>query len=61
VLLSPPLVSPSGLIWVVPFAAIVIGGLLALRRARAPADPGQRDLTAEERHRIDALLASDEP
>jgi cytochrome c-type biogenesis protein CcmH len=61
VLLSPPLVSPSGLIWVVPFAAIVLGGLLALRRARAPVDPGQRDLTVEERQGVDALLASDEP
>ena len=36
VVLSPPLLSWSGLIWLVPFAAIVGGLVVAWRRLRAP-------------------------
>jgi len=36
VVLSPPLLSWSGLIWLVPFAAIVGGLAVAWRRLRAP-------------------------
>lgn len=38
VFLSPPLLSPSGLVWLLPLAAIAFGAVLAVRRARAP-DP----------------------
>ena len=37
ILLSPPLLSPSGLVWLAPLAAVAAGAWLAWRRARAPA------------------------
>jgi cytochrome c-type biogenesis protein CcmH len=39
ILLSPPLVSANGLVWLAPLAAIIAGGLFALQRTRAPALP----------------------
>ena len=36
VVLSPPLLSWSGLVWLVPLAALVIGIVVAWRRMRAP-------------------------
>ena len=62
ILLSPPLLSPSGLVWLAPLAAIVAGALFALDRTRAPArlpaiaEPsaddvrGLRELVAKEEH-----------
>ena len=61
VLLSPPLLSASALVWLAPLAVVVLGALIALRRARAPALAAGPALTAEERQRLDALLAADEP
>jgi len=37
ILLSPPVLSASGLVWLAPLAAIALGAWLAWRRARAPA------------------------
>jgi len=39
ILLSPPVVSLSGLVWVAPLLAIIAGALFALDRARARAAP----------------------
>ena len=61
VLLSPPLVSAGGLVWLAPLAVIVLGALLALRHARAPAVAPDPALTVDERRRLEALLAADEP
>jgi cytochrome c-type biogenesis protein CcmH len=36
VVLSPPMLSWSGLVWLVPFAALLIGLAVAWRRLRAP-------------------------
>jgi cytochrome c-type biogenesis protein CcmH len=51
VLLAPPLGSPGGLVWLVPLAAVALGGVLAWRRARAPSlapatAPAEADLAA---------------
>ena len=37
IVLSPPLFSFAGLVWLVPLAAVVLGAALAWSRARAPA------------------------
>lgn len=37
ILLSPPLLSPSGLVWLAPLIAVVLGATIAWRRARVPA------------------------
>ena len=39
ILLSPPLLSANGLVWLAPLAAVIAGGLFALQRTRAPALP----------------------
>lgn len=59
ILLSPPLLAPGGLIWLVPLAALAVGSALALRRARAPAAPA-RQPTPEELARLRALVASED-
>jgi cytochrome c-type biogenesis protein CcmH len=37
ILLSPPVLAASGLVWLAPLAAVVLGAWLAWRRSRAPA------------------------
>jgi cytochrome c-type biogenesis protein CcmH len=60
ILLSPPLLSSSGLVWLTPLAAIAFGAWLAWRRARAPA-PVPAEISPAERAELDALVAADEP
>ncbi|MHB8631155.1 MAG: cytochrome c-type biogenesis protein [Candidatus Limnocylindria bacterium] len=36
IFLSPPLLGPSGLVWLAPLGAVALGAWLAWRRARAP-------------------------
>ncbi|MEP7003741.1 MAG: cytochrome c-type biogenesis protein CcmH [Chloroflexota bacterium] len=48
ILLSPPLLSLSGLVWLAPLAALMAGGILALGRARAPAAAAGPALTPEQ-------------
>ena len=60
ILLSPPLLSPGGLVWLVPLAAIVLGAALAWRRARAPAAlPVVAGPTDAELRRLRELVASE--
>ena len=58
ILLSPPLLGASGLIWLVPLVAIAVGAWLASRRARAPATTiaGPTD---EQVRQLRDLVASD--
>jgi cytochrome c-type biogenesis protein CcmH len=58
ILLSPPLLSPSGLVWLVPLAAVVIGGWIALGRARAPAPAGAGP-TDEQLRRLRKIVAGE--
>lgn len=60
ILLSPPLLSVSGLVWLAPLAAIVAGALLALDRARAPA-AAVASPTDDEVRRLRELVGSEEP
>ncbi len=60
ILLSPPLLSLSGLVWLAPFAALIAGLVLALGRARAPAAATGPDPTPEERLQLGELLAKEE-
>ena len=59
ILLSPPLLSFSGLVWLAPLAAIVVGAALAWSRARAPAAPIVAGPTDEELRRLRELVASE--
>ena len=60
ILLSPPLLSVSGLIWLAPLAAIVLGAAFAWSRARAPAtQPVAADPTDAELRRLRELVASE--
>lgn len=60
ILLEPPLLSFSGLVWIVPVAAIVLGALLAWSRARAPAAaPAVAVPTDAELRRLRELVASE--
>ena len=59
ILLSPPLLSPGGLVWLAPLAAIAAGALLAIGRARAPATAAPAP-TAAEVGRLRELVARDE-
>jgi cytochrome c-type biogenesis protein CcmH len=59
ILLSPPLLSPSGLVWLAPLAAIGAGVLIAIGRARAPA-AGIPEPTADQVRRLRELVARDE-
>ena len=60
ILLSPPLLSPNGLVWLAPLLAIALGAWLAWRRARAPA-PVPARITPAERAELEALVAAEEP
>ncbi len=48
ILLSPPLLAGSGLVWLAPIAVVIAGALFALDRTRAPAtalaDPSADDV-----------------
>lgn len=59
ILLSPPLLSPSGLVWLGPLVAVAAGLLVALGRARAPAAALGEPPTDEVR-RLRELVARDE-
>ncbi len=58
ILLSPPLFSPSGLVWLVPLFVIALGAWLAWRRSRAPA-PAVAGPTDDEVRRLRELVASE--
>ena len=58
ILLEPPLVSPSGLVWLAPLAAIALGAWLAWRRSRAPA-VAIAGPTDEQVRRLRELVASE--
>jgi cytochrome c-type biogenesis protein CcmH len=58
VLLSPPLLSAGGLVWLAPVAAVAIGAVLAWRRTRAVA-PAVTGPTDDERRRLRDLVASE--
>jgi cytochrome c-type biogenesis protein CcmH len=58
ILLSPPLLSPSGLVWLVPLAAVFIGGWIAWGRARAPA-PADAGPTDEQLRRLRKIVAGE--
>jgi cytochrome c-type biogenesis protein CcmH len=60
ILLSPPLLSPNGLVWLAPLAAIAFGAWLAWRRARAPA-PVPAEISPAERAELESLVAAEEP
>ena len=59
ILLSPPLLSASGLVWVTPIIAVVIGVLFAVGRTRAPA-LSAGDPSADQIQRLRELVAQDE-
>ena len=60
ILLAPPLLSFSGLVWLIPLAAIVLGAALAWSRARAPAAvPVVAEPTDAELRRLRELVASE--
>lgn len=60
ILLSPPLLSVGGLVWLAPLAAIVLGAAFAWSRARAPAPmPAVARPTDEELGRLRELVASE--
>ena len=59
ILLSPPLLSASGLVWLAPLAAVIAGGLFALQRTRVPALPVAA-LTADEVRDLRERVARDE-
>jgi len=60
ILLSPPLLSPNGLVWLAPLLAIAFGAWLAWRRARAPA-PVPAEISPAERAELESLVAAEEP
>lgn len=60
ILLSPTLLSPSGLVWLAPLAAVGAGAWLAWRRARAPAPVvAGNGPTAAELQRLREQVASE--
>jgi cytochrome c-type biogenesis protein CcmH len=59
ILLSPPLLSPSALVWLAPLAAVLVGAWLAWRRARAPAAIAGAGPTEGELARLRELVASE--
>lgn len=58
ILLSPPVASPSGLVWVAPLVVVALGAWLAWRRSRAPAAV-MPDPPAEDVRRLRELVASE--
>jgi len=59
ILLSPPLLSANGLVWLAPLLAIAFGTWLAWRRARAPAAV-PAEITPAERAELGSLVAADD-
>jgi cytochrome c-type biogenesis protein CcmH len=62
ILLKPPVNAKTILLWAIPFATLVFGGLtiaIASRRRRATATPTAA-LTEEEQRRLDHMLAEDQ-
>ena len=59
ILLSPPLLSANGLVWLAPLAAVIAGGLFALQRTREPA-PLVPALTADEVRDLRERVAREE-
>lgn len=59
ILLSPPLVSPSGLVWLAPLAAVALGAWIAWARARAPA-PVEGAISPLERAELESQVAQEE-
>jgi cytochrome c-type biogenesis protein CcmH len=60
ILLSPPLLSTSGLVWLAPLAAVAAGAWLAWRRAHAPVPvTAGNEPAAEELRRLRELVASE--
>ena len=59
ILLSPPLLSGSGLVWLAPLAVVIAGALFALDRTRAPAVP-VADPSPDEVRELRALVAREE-
>jgi cytochrome c-type biogenesis protein CcmH len=59
ILLSPPLLSPNGLVWLAPLLAIAFGAWLAWRRARAPAAV-PAEISPAERAELGSLVAADD-
>jgi cytochrome c-type biogenesis protein CcmH len=58
ILLSPPLLAPSGLVWLAPLAALVLGAWIAWGRARALA-PAVAGPTDEQLRRLREVVASE--
>jgi cytochrome c-type biogenesis protein CcmH len=59
ILLSPPLLSPNGLVWLAPLAAVIAGALFALDRARTRAAP-VTEPSADEVQRLRDLVGRDD-
>lgn len=59
ILLSPPLLSVNGLVWLAPLAAVIAGGVFALQQTRAPALP-VADPTADAVRDLRERVARDE-
>lgn len=59
ILLKPPVNARTALLWIAPFATLVIAGAMVLARVRrrAAATPGVTPLSDEERRRLAAALA----
>jgi len=60
ILLAPPLVSPSGLVWLAPLAAVALGAWIAWARARAPTTV-PAEISPLERAELESLVAQEEP
>jgi cytochrome c-type biogenesis protein CcmH len=57
VLLKPPVTAGTVILWAGPFVVLAIGaGLLLLAVRRRRDQPGEAELSAEERRRLEALL-----
>jgi cytochrome c-type biogenesis protein CcmH len=62
VLLRPPFEPQTWVLWLSPFAILVLGATVILIRRRRPApDVAPAPLSAEERARLEALLRGEEP
>lgn len=61
ILLSPALLSSSGLVWLAPLAVVIVGALFTLDRARATGAPGApaAEPTADEVRELRDLVARD--
>jgi len=59
ILLSPPLLGPSGLVWLAPLGALLLGTWLAWARARAPAAV-PAEISPAERAELESLVTADE-